>query len=397
MESKGVYGDFTIIGIATIYSTNKKRIKMTIDKIISMFQENIIAFFSLAVASLTLWLVHLRGPSISLLEKPSIEWKKKDQEQGIIPYNTSRLGLGGTLIFFNSGNRAGLVQNVSAEWAQDREYKEFFEFNQYSIGYGTNTEQRPGSTPKYLIIREKSVDKIMIDGYMSVDNIIFNSLEHKENWNLDIEHEDLKTLIEESFAYKKRKLDEFVTLIESKNPGNLKISYEYTGKKMFIRDTLKSKSFRVNMSQIPSTTIDMYKDLQEEWETEKPATTKVMNRLSRTIERYYTALNENKKSLELEIEKGSLNSIGNWGLPHEEWGYHILKRWTKYKDVMNKTVEIHRKMAEFNELVGEYQGGIQRRDLEDFGKNILEEINEVLPELENAKKYLKNILRNREN
>ncbi len=365
------------------------------------------------IAITTLWLTHLRGARIGLLEEPEIEVKElpNDRFKSGVPYILELKDI--SLLFINAGNRAGVIKDITLKFEPNKNFKPFFVKIHSSVNYQQTSQSNSLFSSDHLIIRERSVGIITIDiHYLELNRMITRDLKDVEWASSDIKSESLVTLIEKLLEYKKEKLENFVEFLSSnKKLGNLEIYYTCTGKRWLLREEgLKTKSLPLELNNEYKETAKRYRNLLDRWGEIEPTTDEIIGDVSRFIDECSFLINLNEKVLKTPCQEDNLYRLENVDSMkeiQEKWQYKFILRWNKYKKFIEEVVSLFEKFIEFDSKVEialstnmpstkEYQIDLAekcRKDIEQKLDDILPQLRKIREELDSE---LKDIIEKRE-
>ena len=359
----------------------------------------VLVAFSFFVSFLAFYFTHLRGMSISLFPEYELPELQADDFKGDVP--TSLL-MKVNLLVLNSGNRAGVVKDLELEFNAQPDLKEFHrdkEVKWYSLRSAkTNQPASP------ILIKDQDTALVIFNGQINLDKG-FSMRHHLRT--LDIESNNLKTLLEEMLEYKKERLKKFINfLTENEKLGEFIISYSYTKIKFiflpFIKFKNKDKHLKVRHSY--KKTIKYYEDSLNNYQL-SPHPKEIIKGIFKSIkaleEEFDTCSEEIKKHLWEDIF--SLPFSSEWInriLSKEEEDFELLSKCRNYRKTIEENIKpLLKNLLIFNQKAGEVNAAPTEKLRQSLKEEIMREKEElskklkgISPKLEELKKEVEHEL-----
>lgn len=206
------------------------------------------AIFAVIISFITLWLAHLRGASIKLidLDCKTVKMVVKDENKKSLPFVLESNPDTISVYFMNGGNRAGYIKRVYATFELEKQLKDFCR----------QVENIGSFEPEHTMIKDKEIKEIKWSSVnLCVDKICFEDVDWKRFSQSSDNDKKLNEILDEMIGEKKRNFENFILVLEKIiKAGNITISYELTNR------IWKSKSEQLDIV-IDKGAIEKYKSL----------------------------------------------------------------------------------------------------------------------------------------
>lgn len=356
-----------------------------------------ISFF---VSFLALYFSHLRGVSIFFSSEYELPELQADDFKMDVP---TSLPLKVSLLVLNSGNRAGVVKNLDLKFNPQSDFEEFYRNNEIKwFSIKSAKTNQPAST---ILVKDRDTDLVIFSGFINLDWDI--SMRHPLR-TLDIESENLTTLLKEMLEYKKELLKKFITfLTKNEKLGDLIISYSYTRPKLIFLPFIKfkKKDNPLELRHSYTETIKCYEDCLKNYQL-YPHPTKIIentlkeiDKLKGEFERYYNNIEENsgKDLFVFNIDSHFIKNCLN--KENEEIG--LLSKCRDYRKIIEEDVKpLFKAIMNFNQKTEEaYETHSKVRkqslieDLKGDREPLRKRLIEMSSKLENLKKGVEHELK----
>ena len=372
-----------------------------ITSIISLFISIVAAFIAFGA----LYFAHLRGMSISSVWKCELPELSGGDFKGDAP---TELLVKVTLSVLNSGNRAGIVDDLKLEFNPQPDFKEFLRdkgVKWYSIRSAKTNQPAPP-----IFIKDRDTDLVIFGGYINLD---WGISMRRHLRTIDIESDNLKTLLEKMLDYKKELLRKFINFLKKNEKlGDLIISYSYTTERIRRKhivlpsssiEYLKRENEKLEVTHSYKKTIEWYEDSLKNYQLYLYPK-EIINAILRSIKR----LKKEFDSYSEEIKKHPTEDI--FGLPlssewinkilnEEEEDFELLSKCRNYGKTIEDIKSLLKNSLIFNQKVREANAAPTeklRQSLKEEIKKEIEELGkklkEISPKLEELKKEVEHEL-----
>lgn len=283
----------------------------------------IISLFAVALSFIALYFTHLRGVSISLFHEYELPELQADDFKDDVP---TSLPVKVSLSVLNSGNRAGIVKDLNLKFKPQPDFEEFYRNNEIKwFSIKSAKTNQPAST---ILVKDRDTDLVIFSGFINLDWEI--SMRHYLR-TLDIESENLKTLLEEMLEYKKERLKKFINFLKTNEKlGDLIISYKYTTGRIRIR--LKPDEKHLEVKHSYKEAIKYYKKSLENYQL-LPNSIEIIDKVLQTI----NLLKEDLENCYTEIERPSKGDLFHFDNLHLFHFLHPKNLWIN--QILNKEDE----------------------------------------------------------
>ena len=353
----------------------------------------IISIFAAFIALLALYFTHLRGMSISL--HPGCELPELSEGDFKMDVPT-RLPVKVNLLMLNSGNRAGIVKDLKLEFNPQPDFKEFYRDTvvEWDSIRSAKTYQPLDST---ITIKNQDTNLVIFNGHINLDRGITMSY---LIGNLDIESNNLKTLLKKMPEYKKERLRKFINFLrENKKLGDFRISYSYTKPKFISRQiTFKNDAIPLEVGHLYKRTIKCYEDSHKRYQISTHP-----KEIIRGILKRIEVLEENFDRYRSTIEKHSKEDIFGLGLNssliesilrNEDEDFKLLSKCRNCQKTIEEDVKpILNELLGFNQRMQTTSASSTKKiipslkeKIEEEKENLGKKLKEISPKLEELKK-----------
>ena len=348
------------------------------------------AIFAVIISFITLWLAHLRGASIKLidLDCKTVKMVVKDENKKSLPFVLESKIDPISVYFMNGGNRAGYIKRIYATFELKKQLKDFCR----------QVENIGSFKPDHIMIKEKAVTKIKWSSVnLHVDKIRFKDVDWKRFFTSSDNDKKLSEILDEIIEEKRRNFENFILVLEKiTKAGNITISYELTNR------IWKSKREQLDIV-IDKGVKEKYKSLWKRIdEISKHAKHEIAGRLLRFIEDDVKkvvnllaeyVIKDLRKNCESE-QCIALDNVKKLTRIEQEEYFMFLCRFDKTMQTSNSL---------FDEIVRFYQDWndtknvdpnmkkklIIKHNLEERRKKLLKNVEDFLPKVEEFRKEMK--------
>ncbi len=357
--------------------------KLISDSSIWSYVLNPFSAISLVISIITLWLSHLRGARISLVEKPKIELNDSRDEvfkPDDIPQDLTIKEV--DLFFINSGNKAGFVMDIQAIILLEDNAKKCLE--PFKI-----------TNEKWLIIPEKSGGKVVIPHLGFQIKGLPKGRGFKKFESIE-ESENLDEIITAIFYKQRRDLEQFIELIRNKKTfADLEISYKYSGGKNWISGGIKENKFKLTIENQYESTIEEYQKYLNKYNKLRPTINDVKSKIGFYISECQKIIKTNKNGLlEMKEPQSLPNPSYKEILSNLSFECNLLDKWKKSKTCAEELKKLFYFMDNYTKIYNRASMSGMIVDMEECNKcknELIEKFNKIIPELEHLVKELETV------
>ena len=357
----------------------------------------VLVALSFFISFLAFSFTHLRGMSISLFPEYELPELQADDFKGDVP---TSLPMKLNLLVLNSGNRAGVVKDLELEFNPQPDFKEFHkdkEVKWYSL---RSAKINQPASP--ILIKDQDTDLVIFNGHINLD-LGFSMRHHLRT--LDIESNNLKTLLEEMLEYKKERLKKFINfLTENEKLGEFIISYSYTKPKLPFLPSIKfkNKDEHLKVRHSYKKTIEWYEDSLKNYQLRSPPT-EIIKSILKSIKVVKEEFDRCRKEIEERLTEEhlkenvfsfSLNSEWiNRILSKEDEDFELISKCRNYrktieedvKSLLNELLSFHQKVQEASVAPTEKLQESLNEDIKKEKEVLMKKLKEISPKLEELK------------
>lgn len=354
---------------------------------------NLVNLIAIGISLITLWLTHLRGARISLINK-NLKIKLNDLSDerfkpGYIPFYLPIKDL--NLFFINSGNRAGIVMGVQAKICLEDYAKTWLEPFETIIKYGKESESEQA-----LIIPDRS------GGHVALKQLGFNikgiTKEKFEKFDEIEESDNLIEIINAIYHKQQNNLEQFIELILRKKIfSELRISYKYTCERYWESECIQEKQLILQIENQYETTIEKYQKILNEWDSFPPTIDVVIPKLNRFLLYCRDIINRNMNELrKMKAPTNLLDNNYNDALNTYSFEHNLLKKWKTSKTSEQELDSLFLKMKKYSDLISDaskYKMDVYNERTKISKEELISKCDEIIPKLDDLIKRLEDELK----